>query len=247
MRITLHHVNEIVNIDLQIFHDITLGIKKNDNVNCYYLDNPKFNYFKNEFFNGSLSEGGSVNCENISLYPHASGTHTECALHVAPVDFNMFNLQFKSISLAKLITVNPTTNGEDFYISENELKELDNEFNCEALILRTLPNNALKINKNYSDTNPCFLTESAIESIKSMGFNHLIVDLPSIDKESDEGKLASHKKWFFDDGIVNPNRLITEFVFVDNYIEDGVYVVHIQAPKIETDAVPSKVLIYPVL
>ena len=247
MRITLHHVNENVNIDLQIFHDITLGIKKNDNVNCYHLEHPEFAYFKNEFFNGSLSEGGSVNCEKISLYPHASGTHTECALHVAPVDFNLFNLNINSFCLAKLITVMPASDGIDKSISDHELIELNNEFNCEALVIRTLPNENNKVNENYSDTNPCYLTKSAITKIKSLGFSHLIVDLPSIDKESDEGKLVGHKEWFFDDGVVNPKRLITEFVFINNDINDGVYVVQVQMPKMETDAVPSKVLIYPIL
>ncbi len=247
MRITIHHNNQNICFDLKNVHDITLGIKKNENVNCYHLQQPEFKYFKNEFFNGSLSDGGSVNCEKISLYPHASGTHTECALHVAPVDFNLYTLNINSFCLSKLISITPATNGMDRFISENELMNLNNEQQCEALIIRTMPNGETKINFNYSDTNPCYLTESAIVKIKSMGFNHLIVDLPSIDKESDEGKLAAHKQWFFDDGVVNSDRLITEFVFVNNSIVDGIYVAQIQLPKIETDALPSKVLIYPIL
>jgi hypothetical protein len=81
--------------------------------------------------------------------------------------------------------------------------------------------------------------------LQGLGFKHVLTDLPSIDKESDEGRLAAHKNWFLVNGNAPLDRTITELIYVPNSIADGNYVLNIQVPKIETDAVPSRILVYP--
>ena len=65
--------------------------------------------------------------------------------------------------------------------------------NIDALIIRTIPNTKNKINKNYSNTNPPYFSEKAVKYLVEIGIQHLLIDLPSIDKEKDGGSLIAHK------------------------------------------------------
>ncbi|MDI1232891.1 MAG: cyclase family protein [bacterium] len=232
-------------VQTEKFFDISIGIKKQNNVNCYHLDEPSFSYFENEYFVGSLKKGGSVNCEKVSFYAHASGTHTECALHVLDANFTMLDLQVPILQLGKVITIQPKKNGEDQLIDEEVLAQLTNTEQATALVVRTLPNQNFKKHFKYAGTNPPFFTVNGIRKIKDLGFKHLLTDLPSIDKEQDGGLLAAHKQWFTTNHAPDIERTITEFIYTDNAIVDGLFGVAMRIPKIETDAVPSSVLIYP--
>ncbi len=225
--------------------DLTLGVRKQNNVNCYHLDEPAFSYFENEFFIGSLKKGGSVNCEKISFYPHASGTHTECALHVVDAGFTMMDVEIPPIQLCKIITVQPQQVGDDKMINAEVIKALSNIEQATAIMIRTVPNLAYKKHFKYAGTNPPYFTTDAIRKIKDLGFQHLLTDLPSIDKEQDDGLLAAHKQWFVTNHLPEKNRTITEFIFIDDQIKDGNYGLSLRTPQIETDAVPSSVIIYP--
>lgn len=232
-------------IETEQVHDLSIGIKKQNNVNCYHLDDPSFSYFENEFFVGSLQKGGSVNCEKITFYAHASGTHTECALHVLPADFTMLDVQVPLLQLAQLVTIQPKSVGNDWVIDAEVLSTLSNQEQATALLVRTLPNQAEKLVHQYAGTNPPFFTVDGIQKIKALGFKHLLTDLPSIDKEQDDGLLAAHKQWFLTNGSADKAHTITEFIYAEKNIPDGMFGLAIRLPKIETDAVPSSVLIYP--
>ena len=245
MWIQLKQGSELYSIDSDQFVDISLSLNKGDNVNCYYLEGPRFEYFKSDAFVGSLAAGGSVNCERISFYPHASGTHTECALHVLPVDFDMRHIQMPVLQMCRLISVTPSQVGEDLCINRQALAGLQNAENLPAILIRTLPNTDNKINENYSGNNPCYFDPEVLSDLQAMGFKHLLTDLPSIDRESDEGRLSAHKNWFLENGVAPADRTITELIYTPDSLKDGVYAIAIQTPKIETDAVPSRILVYP--
>lgn len=232
-------------IDLSAPIDLSIPYRKSGNVNCYYLDDPEFSYFESPEFSGNLSKGGSVNCEKISLYAHASGTHTECALHVAAVQFDMRHVLLSPVLPAILITVQPLQIQSDRVITTEQLKALLNGKTSDALIIRTLPNDESKLHVNYSSTNPPYFEPDALSWLREAGFKHLLTDLPSIDRESDDGKLSAHKNWFLINGVASPERTITELIYVPNRVPDGNYGLNIAAPAIETDAVPSRITLYP--
>ncbi len=244
MRVLVEKGELKASVNLDAGNDISIAVRKDGNVNCYYLSDPEFKYFESPQFVGSLAKGGSVNCERISLYAHASGTHTECALHVLPVNFDMRHVQIPSLQFARLITVMPERMGEDFVITAEAMKQLTNPEGIEALVVRTLPNEESKLTRNYSDTNPVYFEPEALGVLRDMGFKHLITDIPSIDKESDEGRLAAHKNWFTVAGEVPADRTVTELVYVPDTVADGLYVLSMQVPSIETDAVPSRIILY---
>ncbi|WP_300410278.1 hypothetical protein, partial [uncultured Alcanivorax sp.] len=86
--------------------------------------------------------------------------------------------------------------------------------------------------------------EDAAEFIKKIGVQHLLIDLPSIDKEKDDGKLLAHKAFWDLDGKIRKNATITEFIYVKNKIEDGKYILNLQIASFENDATPSKPILY---
>jgi arylformamidase len=75
----------------------------------------------------------------------------------------------------------------------------------------------------------------------------LLIDLPSVDREKDDGELLAHRAfWNYPD---NPrkNATITEFVFVKNDIKDGAYFLNLQMASFVNDASPSKPVLYEVV
>ena len=107
-----------------------------------------------------------------------------------------------------------------------------------------------RIKKNYSKTNPPYLSEESAIYIREIGIQHLLIDLPSVDKEHDEGKLLAHKAFWNvkDVNQVNDdarfNCTITEMIYVNDDVKDGSYILNLQFASFENDASPSKPILY---
>ena len=157
---------------------------------------------------------------------------------------------------AELISVEPKAIGEDLVITKEQIETaLNLSFRAEsrkleAIIIRTLPNPETKKHFNYSNTNPPYLAEDAAIFIRETGIQHLLIDLPSVDKERDEGKLVAHKAFWNVKDVNNLNEdarmnfTITELIYVDETISDGSYFLNLQIASFENDASPSKPLLY---
>ncbi len=243
--------------------DISIPLEdRPDQVNCFYAPPMRAEPVVAGDFIGSTAKGGPVNFFNIKINPHGNGTHTECVGHIArPEDFGTerrfpFTINqclTKFHFFAKLATLLPTeqpSNG-DKVILPVQLKEIIKPGEAEALILRTLPNGRHKLAANYSGTNPPYLHHEAVEYLVGCGIQHLLLDLPSVDREEDGGQLLSHKAfWQYEKmktlkkGAGRQNCTITELIFVPDEIKDGLYLLNLQIASLETDASPSKPVIY---
>ena len=73
---------------------------------------------------------------------------------------------------------------------------------------------------------------------------HLLIDLPSVDKEKDDGALLAHKAFWNIPQGPRKNATITEFVYVKNTIKDGPYVLNLQVAPFKNDASPSRPVLY---
>ena len=80
--------------------------------------------------------------------------------------------------------------------------------------------------------------------IESSGVDHLLVDLPSVDKEQDGGALLSHKTFWNINTGPDLNKTITEMIYVDKEHEDGLYLLNLQVLSLESDASPSRPILY---
>jgi kynurenine formamidase len=235
-------------IDLTKPLDISIPMVGNaSNVNAWYLAHPKIEPHKEDGFVGKVSEGSSVNFNNIWFNPHSHVTHTECAGHITK-EFYSINKNLKTFFfLAELITVAPEKLGDDFVISKKQLQYAIGNKKRKAIVIRTLPNLASKKGMQYSHTNPPYLLEEAATFLKEKGIEHLLIDLPSVDKESDEGALVCHNVFWNTKGKLRLNATITEFIYVANTIEDGTYFLNLQVAPFENDASPSRPVLYGII
>ncbi len=147
-----------------------------------------------------------------------------------------------------MVTITPqkTENGDEIITAEhfkNIIKHKDNE----AIVIRTAPNEAEKINKHYSNTNAPYVLNDAITHLLSLGIDHILIDLPSVDREFDEGKLLSHHVFWNYPQAPQTHRTITEMIFVNNQVPDGQYLLNIMVAPFENDASPSKPVLYKII
>ena len=223
-------------------------------------------------FVGSTREGGSCNVDQVTLIPHCNGTHVE---HVGHIVNSVGGHPLGAVSpfmLAALISVEPRVagadssesyrpplNSNDQIISATNLRDaldaiaLAGPATVPSLILRTLPNDERKLRMRYGfDMEPPFLTLEAMEWIIQMGFQHVLVDFPSLDRMHDDGLLTNHHLfWNVSEGThqlssgSHTTKSITELVFVPDQVEDGLYLLNLQFPDWESDAAPARPLLFP--
>lgn len=120
-----------------------------------------------------------------------------------------------------------------------------------GLIVRTLPNDPGKRTARYGGPNePCFFTSEAIDWIAAR-FEHLLVDFPSLDRTHDEGLLSNHHRFWRIPPGPQPSlsaaawrRTVTEMIFVADDLVDDWYLLNLQVAAWESDAVPSRPLVF---
>jgi len=250
MTADIQHNGKTFKADLSKPIDISIPLTNTDeNPIAWYLNKPVIEPVKMGDWTGKVSEGASTNFNNIFFNPHGHGTHTECLGHITR-DFYSINQSLKEFFfISKLISITPEVEGEDYVITKAQIEKELNGYSPEALIIRT-PNATGKASKNYSNTNPPYLEEAAAAYIKDMGIKHLLIDLPSVDREQDEGRLVSHKAFWNLKDLNDPNAdarfdaTITEMIFVPDNVTDGTYLLNLQIASFENDASPSKPVLY---
>lgn len=251
MRAKIQHNNQSFEVDLSQPIDISIPIINTDaNPIAWYIEKPIIEPVILGDWKGKVSEGASTNFNNIFFNPHGHGTHTECLGHITRDFYSVNNSLKQFLFMAELLSVLVETQGEDLVISKAQLEKALKGKRPEALVIRTLPNEIDKLSKKYSNTNPPYLEESAARFIRESGIQHLLIDLPSVDKEQDEGKLLAHKAFWNVKDINNLNEdaqleaTITEMIFVPNDVPDGSYLLNLQIASFENDASPSKPVLY---
>lgn len=235
--------NTLYKVDFSKPIDLSLPVKPGG-VKAWYVSDPEFKPVIMKGFIGSVGQGGSVNFRDITFNPHGHGTHTECWGHITKEVHPVNEILDHYMMPALVVTVTPEQVGSDQKITPACLKALRNSPEVEALIIRTAPNSSQKPDKNYTETNWPYLTEEAAELIVAQGIQHLLIDLPSVDKENDNGSLVSHKILFGLPNNIRKKQTITETIFVPDFVVDSLYVLNLQLANIQNDAAPSRPVLY---
>lgn len=225
--------------------DISIPLRSGpNNIHAWYVGDAEFKAVENENWIGDVNRGGAVNFRDIYFNPHGHGTHTECVGHISKEDYTINQCLKQFFFPAQVVTITPENREQDQVITAKQISNIQWSDNVQALIIRTLPNHTSKLNRQYSSSNPPYIDAEAVKLIIQAGINHLLVDLPSIDKEHDEGKLAGHHVFWNYPESAALNRTITEFVFVPNEVIDGLYLLNLQISPFENDAAPSKPVLF---
>jgi arylformamidase len=221
-------------------------------------------------FIGDVRKGGSCNCSTYSITPHCNGTHTECVGHVTDERVGIRSVQVPAFVLARLVTLSPVdavTSGEstqpaprpgDSMVTRAALAQAlrrDSLEGCSALVVRTTPNAESKLDRRYGpDAPPPYFSAEFMHALVADGIEHLVCDLPSVDRAADEGQLTAHRIfWGLAAGAIDPRTAtrskatITELAYIDDGIEDGLYVLNLQVPPFDSDAAPSRPLLLPLI
>ncbi|HEY1039461.1 MAG TPA: cyclase family protein [Bacteroidia bacterium] len=246
---TLLHLGKTYRIDFFQPIDISMPLRTDaDAASAWYVPPIKIEPVRMGDWVGDVKQGGSVNFRTITFNPHGNGTHTECVGHISKENYSINKELKRFMFVAELITVLPEEqeNG-DRVISKRGIELCLEGRKGEALIIRTLSNSEAKLHAQYSNTNPPFIGKEAIEYILSLGYEHLLLDLPSVDKEVDNGVLAAHHAFWQYPENTQTQRTITEMIYVPNDVYDGTYILNIQIAPFENDASPSKPVLYKVM
>jgi arylformamidase len=249
MKISLEIKSKRYMVDLSKPRDLSIPLEAGaDTVNCFYAPLMEIAPVVMGDFIGDVEKGSPVNFKNVRLNPHGNGTHTECVGHIASPKFTINQCLKNFHFLAKLVSLYPIRqdNG-DHLITKTQLEALFSPDQADAIIIRTLPNETAKMTRHYSGTNPPYLEPEAIEYLVACDVQHLLIDLPSVDREEDGGKVLGHRIFWQYPQTIEKERAgctITELIFVDNAIKDGYFLLNLSIASFELDASPSKPIIY---
>jgi arylformamidase len=251
MKARIEHQGTSFTVDLSKPIDISIALSPNG-PRAWYVEPMTIEPVKSEAFMGSVKEGGSVNFNNVFFNPHGHGTHTESFGHIAEEVVSVNKVLREFFFIAELISITPEQVVEesewrkrgDNIITLQQVEEALAGKQAEAVIIRTLPNTPDKRTKNYSATNFTYIEHEALAWLAEQGIRHLLVDLPSVDREHDGGLLKAHHAFWNYPQATREFATITEFVFINDEVKDGSYFLNLQVAAIENDAAPSRPVIF---
>ena len=214
-------------------------------------------------FVGDTRRGGSVNCETFSVTPHGNGTHTEGVGHISRERISVADAVAEPVLPAALLSVAPrrleetdesydgTSAADDRVVCRADLQralehaQIDDDF-CRAVVVRV---DSFEPRADHTGNNPPYLTNEAVDWLRGVGCDHLLLELPSVDREVDGGTVPNHHRFFglgADEEVseASRRRTITEMICVSSDIDDGSYALSLRFPRLETDAVPSRPVLY---
>lgn len=244
MIIEINYNQQPYRVDLSQPTDISLPLAAGPgHVLAWYLSSLTIEPVRMGDWVGEVKSGAAVNFRNIAFNPHGHGTHTESVGHISPELYSV-NKHFREFfCFASLVSVQPEKTGDDWIISTESLRRQCPK-PAEAIIIRTIPNSIEKQSKTYSSTNPPYLEEQAALWLRESGVRHLLIDLPSVDREEDGGKLLSHHAFWNYPSAIRTEATITELIFVPDELQDGLYFMNLQTAPFENDATPSRPLLF---
>jgi kynurenine formamidase len=216
--------------------------------------------FRSGSFEGAVALGASCNCQRITLIPHCNGTHTESASHLTVQQRPLHQILPVAPIPALLLTVPPQLHSETAEDSQPAPQDLDRLITRSGLLEAWLAAGhapralLLRTGTRWNDSAPPFLSRQLAQELVARGIEHLVTDLPSVDKLADDGHLTAHRIFFglpaHSTDLSRATRslcTITELAVFPAHLADGPCAVQLQIPAFSGDAVPSRPLHLPYL
>jgi arylformamidase len=264
MKLSVNINNKDYSVDTSKPFEISIPINFNGaQPNTYDVELAQAQPYQAGDMIGDTRQGGSCNFEKYTIIPHCNGTHTECVGHITDKRIPVNDVLKDIFFLGELITIEPVSainttekydpelNTADYVITRESIKnKIKKDSDVKALMIRTLPNDDSKKTRRYLQNEPPFFSNDAMQYINELGIEHLLVDMPSVDRAFDQGKLTNHHIfWNEKQGSheVDKNyslKTITEMIYAPEEIKDGKYLVNIQIPDWKSDAAPSRISLY---
>jgi kynurenine formamidase len=249
INLTMSWGDGLVQADLSKGVDLSFPLTPGmNNPTAWYCGPVTMEPVKGEGFVGAVSQGGSVNFRTITFNPHGHGTHTESYGHIAPEIFPVNQSLTQFFFPAVVVTILPEPYGEDLRLTTSAIAAALRSYNAgfKAVIFRTSASHSGPMVKDYSHTNPPYLEAEAAAYLRDLGVEHLLIDLPSVDREVDGGALLAHRAFWNYPDAPREKATITELIHVPAALADGAYLLLLMLPNMENDAAPSRPILYPI-
>lgn len=192
---------------------------------------------------GEVAQGSPVNFMNVCINPHGSATHTETLGHIAPdwAANTVLRLLPSAPQVATLrdVSTNALTNG-DRIVDLGALRA--DPPRTPALIVRALGEQ--HVDTDFTGTNAPYFLADDLRWLADLGVEHLVTDLPSVDREEDGGLLAGHHAWWHYPEKPRHSATITELAKLNQSLDDGLYLLTLNALPLAADASPCHPLAY---
>ena len=208
MIIKVSHNKQDYKINTKQSIDISIPYNFNGAQPNFYDVNPgKLSPFKFAETSYSVANGAGCNVPEISMNIHCTGTHTECVGHLLEKNGSVSECIQDLYMPTVLLTVRPklfsecsdgyhvAVKGDEKVISKESIEvsykkhKLNNPL---SMIIRTLPNPKEKQFYSFTENYPPFFTNDSLIFLSNK-IQHLVVDIPSIDRMEDDGILGNHR------------------------------------------------------
>lgn len=235
--------------------------------NAFFLERATAEPVRAGSYVGSTRLGGSTNCHTLRLTPHGNGTHTECVGHIVNDAVSIDDTLGGGLFRAAVVTApavpleatddasEPCGRGSDLVVCDANLRaalaSVAGADDTDALVVRVGGVGAELRHATWSGNSPPYFTLAAMRTIAAGPWTHLLTELPSLDRDDDDGALANHRQWWGLrprvhelDGAEPSPRTVTEMIVVPDDLPDGLYLLGIEVAPFVLDAAPSRPILY---
>ena len=244
MKITIEHEGAYYKANLSEGIDLSsvLGLPGQE-MKAWWAEDVEISPVINGDWIGSVAKGAPVNFFNIRFNPHGNGSHTETYGHISPNKESVHNVFSRYHFISRLVKLMPEERGDDRVISLSALQQKGIDWEgVEALIIKS---GDYPEGHDFSGSNAPYFEPELLAFIRDKGVQHVLVDLPSVDREEDEGKLLSHRAFWNYPEAPREGCTISELLRVPGSAEEGLYLLNLQLACFANDAAPNRPVIYP--
>ena len=192
---------------------------------------------------GDVGRGGSVNFAELHITPHGAGTHTESVAHISRLSEtnHVAAVAPRSALVARLIDVPIRDLAERGRVAD--LTQLrDDPPDAPVLLVRALGSG--HVDGDFTGTDPPYFLPEDMDLLAESGVQHLVTDLPSLDRESDGGRLLAHRAFWKFPGAIRAAATVTELARLNHAPGPGLYLITFNVLPLHADASPSVPILY---
>lgn len=240
-----HH--KAIYADLSQGVEIGIPVQRGTGATSFGIDQAKYEIYRDGDFVGNKKYGGPCNLETITFTPHGNSTHTECLGHISLNTYFVNDCITDDFKCCSLISLGTAEDAQNHVILDFSAVNWQAIAQYNALVVRTAPNDDGKKTRNYSGKYAPYIAANDMQRIVDAGIQHLLVDVPSVDPERDGGLLAAHHIFWNYPLKPRTDCSITEFVYVPTTTPDGAYLLRLNIANFQSDAAPSRPIIYPLV
>ncbi len=243
MKISISKNGKLYSTDLSKGIDLSsvLG-KPGEELKAWWTDDVHISPVVRGDWVASVEKGSPVNFYNIKFNPHGNGSHTETVGHISPNRESVNHCLKQHHLMAFVVHLSPQPVDGDRVIKLEDLKKKNIDWQgLDALIVRT---GDYGLGHDFSGTNAPYFEPELLAYVRDKGIQHFLVDLPSVDKEEDGGKLlAHHAFWNYPE---NPrlDATISELLRIPAIVKEGLYLLNLQTAAFENDAAPCRPIVF---